>query len=320
MIGMPNTNETGPTTNGTATVTYFTQEKTGEILDNQDAGDTLNPGAPGRRDQLEAPVLLSAGRSEAATGALLVATGAEAQERSATGTGNLEMVKEESVMHDENVEDQSDVSSVDAADLPYFDREALDKAMNSRASLRYYLRKMAALWPDATIEQLATNIYNLFEDSGVGASSVLCIFRGRLVNKMTQMSDLRIILRGHGVMRPGRPGTHRRKFRYSVSTQDMQIIGSRLMVGRGDCEIARLVGCDRDLVNSIEKMFRLREAYREALTKAAMDAVTNGVSVRGFAKEHSITKSAAERELRYARSMHKQKESEQCILRQDQNL
>lgn len=315
MIGAPNTQESEATTHGTATVTNVTPENLPNLLDRVSENGTLNPGAPGRRDPGTLQELRSAGVSGADNGALLVATGAEAHERSAAGTWNLDAVKERSVITEEDTDVASDV----ACDLPYFDREALDRSMNSRNSLRNYLRKMSALWPDATVEQLAVNIYNLLENSGIGAASVICILRGRLVNKKTQLSDLRVVLRGEGVMRPGRPGTHKRKLQYSVTTQQMQYIGRLLMANKGDTEIAKLVGCDRDLVRSVEDLFRLRIGYRQALKAAALEAAATGESIRGFAKKHGITKSKSERMLNKAKYLHKQKEAAQCLLSQDQS-
>ena len=311
MIGTPNTNQETLTTHGTANVTNVTPENHWHLLDRVPETGTLNPGAPGRRDPGSLQELRSAVVSGADNGALLD-PGADARS-SELGpvTPELEMVK------DESIEDTTE--QTDARPLPYFDKEALDKAMNHKYALILYLIRMSALFPETEdLNQMAKNIYKLLDDSGVGAANVVCLLRGRLVDKKTQLSDLRAVLSGHAIYLRNKP-KKRRVVAGMFSMEQCRIIGRLLPTNMPMTSIAKAAGCGRDMVMETERMFRIRKAYKDSLRQSAIDAVANGVSIRGFAKQHGMTKSRAERMLNVAKRLHKEMEAAQCILRQDQS-
>jgi len=312
MIGAPNIQEAEATTHGTATVTNVTPENVPNLLDNPVAGGTLNPGAPGRRDPGTLQELRSAGVSGADNGALQE-PGADARTSElGPGAPELEMVKDESI--------KDETEQTDTRSLPYFDRDELDRAMNNKRSLSLYLIRLAALFPETVgVDQLSQKIYRLLDDSGVGAAGVVCIFRGRLVNKSTQLSDLRAILTGHAIVMKQRTGIQKHTVRGGFTVEQMRIIGRMLPSNIPMTQIAKAAGCGRDLVIETERVLQIRSAFREAMWQSAVEAVAAGVSIRAFAKQHGITKSRSERMLNRAKCLHMEKEAAQCLLRQDQN-
>lgn len=292
MIGTPNTIETGSTTNGTATVTDFTNQKTGNLLDTVPETGTLNTGAPGAPGSADAPELLSAGRSEAA-GALQYPVTPEPELADASAALDLlELVKEKSM-------------------FDKFDLDIMDKAMNSRHSLRTHLRYLAVLFPDESIDRLAKSIYKLLDESGIGGTAVMCILRGKLVSKDTQLSDLRLILRSKQL--------NGKDYAGEISIESLQVYGRMVLGGSTRAAAGRAANIGDTATRNLEKFLGIREKREAGITARAYEAVAAGVSVREFAKQEGIAKTKANRKLIEARSVHKEKEGAQCLLRQDQS-
>jgi hypothetical protein len=289
MIGTPNTLETGSTTNAAATVTHVTPEKPANLLDTLPENGTLNTGAPGIPGSASAPELLSAGRSEAA-GALPYPVTPEPELANASVALELP--------------EQGKVESM-------FDAAMLDEAMNSRQSLRTHLRYLVVLFPEEPVDRLAVSIWNALDSSGVSAASVVCVLRGRLVNKTTQLSDLRMLIRSKHLNGAAYGG--------EVDVDSLQVYGRMIMSGSSRAAACRASGIGDSASRRIEKFTGLTKKYEAGIKARAIEAVASGMSIREFAKQEGLPKTTAATRLEEARCLRNQTEEAQCLLRQDQN-
>jgi hypothetical protein len=187
----------------------------------------------------------------------------------------------------------------------------LDLAMNSRHSLRTHLRYLAVMFPDEPIDRLAKSIWNVLESSRFGAATVLCLLRGRLVTKTTQLSDLRMVL-----MSKKMNGS---RYKDEFDVDALQVYGRMIMSGSSRAAACRASGIGDTASRRIEKFTGLQDKYEAGINSRAYEAVEAGMSIRQFAKQEGLPKTTASSRLQAARCLRNQMEEAQCLLRQDQN-
>ena len=183
------------------------------------------------------------------------------------------------------------LEELESCDLRVFDAES-SNAQRLRANLRY----LAALWPEASVAELAQRIHALINNRNIVFSDVMTVLRGERLSERTQLDDLRTVLRG------GSLGDASRVSR-EVPVPVIQGIGRCLRDGMSMAETARSMRVSVDTVRNIERVLGLRAGYKQRLLSAAVDAVRDGVSVREFARTHNVSKSTAEGLLREGRAV-----------------
>jgi transposase-like protein len=149
----------------------------------------------------------------------------------------------------------------------HFDIET-DNHQRMRARVRY----LAALWPDATLQDLTHRIHGL------------------LNNKNLTVEDLRLILQGRRLNDPS-------SLTREVSLAIIQAIGKALREGSSMRSIARELRVSYDTVCAVEELLGIRSSREDKLVDAAVDAAREGTSVRVFARTYGVSKSRAHRML-----------------------
>jgi hypothetical protein len=135
-----------------------------------------------------------------------------------------------------------------------------------RARIRY----LAALWPDATLNDLTHRIHALVN------------------NKQFEVDDIRLILQGRRLNDPS-------KITNEIPLTIIQGIGKCLREGKSLRTTARENRVSYDTVESIERYLGLRSARESKLIDLAVDAVRDKTSVRNFAKQVNVSRSKAHR-------------------------
>lgn len=149
---------------------------------------------------------------------------------------------------------------------------------SSPRSMRSKVRYLAALFPTATLNELADTIH------------------GVLANPELSISDIRLILEGYRLNDPS-------KRTAEVPLDRIQQAGALLISGTPHLETARLTGLSVDTVENIDNYLGLTERYEERLMDLSVAAVRDGWSVRRLASNSGMSRSTAHRYIVRARSV-----------------
>lgn len=181
-------------------------------------------------------------------------------------------------------------------ELESFDIHVFDPTSSNAQRARSHIRYLAALWPDATLAELGDRIHGLINNRNLSFADVMTMLRGERLSERAQLADLRIILRGGKLENP-QANTR------EVPLPVIQSVGKCLRNGLSQRETARQVRCSLDTVRNIDKFLGLRAGYLNRMNDAAIDAVREGVSIRGFAAQYNLSKGVAEHWLNKARAV-----------------
>jgi len=165
--------------------------------------------------------------------------------------------------------------------LEYADVSDLGLDFTNAQRLRSRVRYLAALWPDANLQDLTHRVHGL------------------LNNKHFTVEDLRIILAGRRLTDPT-------KHTNEVPLTVIQGIGKCLRDGMSLRATARENRVAYDTVEAIEKFLGIRQSRENKIVDAAVDAARDGVSVRSFAKRYDVSRSKAHRLLAKGQSVLKE--------------
>lgn len=183
------------------------------------------------------------------------------------------------------------LEELESCDLRVFSGEGTS-AKRLRANLRY----LAALWPEASVTELAQNIHALINNRNLVFADVMTVLRGERLSDRGQLDDLRTILNGGAVGSAGRAKSE-------VPVPIIQGIGKCLRDGKTMAETSRSMRVSLDTVRRIESVVGLHARHRQRVMSAAIDAVRDGVSIREFARQNELTRSNSENILRRARGV-----------------
>lgn len=163
----------------------------------------------------------------------------------------------------------------------------------ARSNIRY----LAALWPDATMKQLVDRIFTLLNNKHMLPEDVRDILAAvSLGSKGLSQTDINLLLQGKRLEDPTRH-TH------EVPIQVIQTVGRCLSSGMALRATASAVRCSYDTVARIEALLGLAQAYEDRMMDRAVNAVRDGLSVRMFATNEAISRSAAHRMMVAARKV-----------------
>jgi hypothetical protein len=156
--------------------------------------------------------------------------------------------------------------------LEYVNIRSFEVDIENHNRTRSRVRYLAALWPEASLNDLTHRIHGL------------------LNNKQLRVEDLRLILQGRRLNDP------------TASTREVplaiiQAIGKALREGRPMRAIAKDLKVSYDTVASIETLLGIRAAREDKLVDAAINAARDNVSVRVFASKNGLSRSRAHRML-----------------------
>jgi len=179
-----------------------------------------------------------------------------------------------SLPYDEEAPVVDAVAALEYASPVDFQQLDLENHQHMRARIRY----LAALWPEADLQNLALRIHAVMN------------------NPNFPVEDLRIILQGRKLSDPSR-------FTNEVPVKVIQGIGKCLKEGISLRSTAREMRVSYDTVEAIEKYIGLRSAVRLKQVDAAVEAARDGVSIRVFAGQLGVSRSKAHRLLEQGRNI-----------------
>jgi len=155
------------------------------------------------------------------------------------------------------------------------------ETMGNHQRLRSRVRYLAALWPEASLNDLTHRIHAV------------------LNNKHFDVDDLRLVLQGRRLNDPSRVTNE-------VPLTIVQGIGRCLRDGMSLRSTAREMRVSYDTVEAIEKFLGIRAARESKLMDSAVDAVRDGVSIRVFASQAGVSRGKAHRMLTKGQSVLKE--------------
>jgi transposase-like protein len=167
---------------------------------------------------------------------------------------------------DEEAEVVTELSRLEFIDPSTFATDALENHSRVRARIRY----LAALWPDANLNDLTHRIHGLVNNKNFDVDDIRTILQGRRLNDTSKITN-------------------------EIPLPVIQGIGKCLKEGKSLRLTAREMRVSYDTVESIEKYLGVRSAQKMKLVDQAVDAAREGTSIRNFAKQVNVSRSKAHR-------------------------
>lgn len=162
--------------------------------------------------------------------------------------------------------------------LGYCELRSLSDDTGTTRSQRAHIRYLAALMPDLPRRQLADTVHAILGNPNLSAG------------------DMRLIIDGRSLADPSRATGE-------IPIEAIQSVGRILQNGGTYAAAADGSGLSVDTVQTIDRFLGLSQAWEDRIMDAAVEAVREGVSVRGFAKQEGLSKSEAHRKMQAARAV-----------------
>jgi len=179
-----------------------------------------------------------------------------------------------SLPYDSEAEVQKELPLLEYVQPADFDQDVISNHQRLRSRIRY----LAALWPEASLNDLTHRIHGLIN------------------NRNFDTDDLRLILQGRRLTDPSRVTNE-------VPLTIVQGIGRCLRDGMSLRSTAREMRVSYDTVEAIEKFLGIRQAREDRIVDAAVEAARDGLSIRVFAKQVGVSRSKAHRLLAKGQSV-----------------
>jgi transposase-like protein len=141
---------------------------------------------------------------------------------------------------------------------------------SNHQKLRSRIRYLAALFPDADLNDLTHRIHGLINNQNFDVHDIRLILQGRRLNNPSIVTK-------------------------EVSLPIIQGIGRCLRDGKSLRSTAKDLRVSYDTVEAIEKFLGIRSSRELRLMDDAVNAVRDGLSIRSFAKVAGISKGKAHR-------------------------
>ena len=154
---------------------------------------------------------------------------------------------------------------------------------------RSYIRYLAALWPDASMNELVDRVYTVVSNKELLPVDIRNILEGAAIgHKKFSEQDVALVLKGQMLSDASRRTRE-------VPIQVIQLIGKCLREGMTLRSTATACRCSFDTVEAVDRMLGLRQAYDDRVFDAAVNAVRDNVSIRTFAARHNVSRSYVQR-------------------------
>ena len=149
-----------------------------------------------------------------------------------------------------------------------------DWSRTTRSRIRY----LAALFPHMDLQRLTQTLFDVLD------------------NRNINIHDLRAVLAGLQLADTSRQTRE-------VPLASIQRVGAVLIAGGSQAAAARAAGVSIDTVTAIDTFLGLSQSYADRLLDAAIDAVSEGETVRSFAESSGVARSTAHRTMQRAREV-----------------